>query len=62
MDYSPLSGEEKKRVPVRTPDQVKADMDQLVKVRGIADAKAKGLNAVKAEPVAPNKVAPIKDE
>jgi alkanesulfonate monooxygenase SsuD/methylene tetrahydromethanopterin reductase-like flavin-dependent oxidoreductase (luciferase family) len=62
MGYSPLTGEEKKRVPVKTPDQVKADMDQLVKVRGLADAKAKGLNAVKADPVAPNKVAPIKDE
>ncbi len=62
MDYSPLTGEEKKRVPVRTPDQVKADMDRLIKARGVADAKAKGLAAVKADPVAPNKVAPIKDE
>ncbi len=62
MGYSPLTGEEKQRVPVKTPDQVKADMDQLVKDRGLADAKAKGLNAVKADPVAPNKVAPIKDE
>ncbi len=62
MDYSPLTGEEKKRVPIKTPDQVKADMDLLVKERRIADAKAKGLNAVKADPVAPNKVAPIKDE
>ncbi len=62
MGFSPLTGEEKKRVPVKTPDQVKADMDRLVKARGAADAKAKGLNAVKADPVAPNKVAPIKDE
>ncbi len=62
MGYSPLIGEEKKRAPVKTPDQIKADMDQLVKDRGVADAKAKGLNAVKADPVAPNKVAPIKDE
>ncbi|MGO8738113.1 hypothetical protein [Rhodoblastus sp.] len=62
MGYSPLSGEDKKRVPVRKPDEVKADMDRLVKARGTANAKGKGLNAVKAEPVAPNKVAPIEDE
>jgi hypothetical protein len=62
MKYSPLTGQDKKRVPVRTPDELKADMDRLVKDRERADAQRKGLDAVKVEPVAPNKVAPIEDE
>jgi hypothetical protein len=62
MDFAPLTGEEKQRIAVKKPDEVKADMDRLVRTRKKADAMRRGLNAVKVDPVAPNEAAPIKDE
>ncbi len=62
MGFAPLTGEEKQRIAVKKPDEVKADMDRLVKTRKRADSMRRGLNAVKVDPVAPNDTAPIKDE
>ncbi|MCI4678611.1 hypothetical protein K9U39_05110 [Rhodoblastus acidophilus] len=62
MGFSNLTGVDKKRVPVKTPDQLKADQAALISDREKADAQRKKLEAVKVDPVAPTKVAPIEDE
>ncbi|WP_298421236.1 hypothetical protein [Rhodoblastus sp.] len=62
MGYSALAGAEKKRVPVKKPEELKADQDKLVADRAQADAKRKQLQGASVDAVAPSKAAPIKDE
>jgi hypothetical protein len=58
MDYSHLTGVEKPRVPVKTPEQVEADKAALIATRDNADARRKKLQGEKLEAVAPNKAPP----
>jgi hypothetical protein len=58
MDYSHLTGVEKPRVPVKTPEQVEADKAALIATRDNADARRKKLQGEKQEAVAPNKAPP----
>ncbi len=61
MDYSGLSGVDKKRVPVRKPAEVEADKADLIATRDKANAQLKKLGAVKMAPVAPTKAPPRTD-
>jgi hypothetical protein len=58
MDYSHLTGVDKPRVPVKTPEQVEADKAALIAIRDKADAHRKKLQGEKMEAVAPNKAPP----
>ncbi len=58
MDYSHLTGVDKKRVPVKTAAEVEADKAALIAVRGKADESRKRLEGEKLAPVAPNKAPP----
>jgi hypothetical protein len=58
MDYSHLTGVDKPRVPVKTPEQVEADKAALIGTRDKADARRKKLQGEKLEAVAPNKAPP----
>ena len=58
MDYSNLTGVDKPRVPVKTPEQVEADKAALIATRDKADAHRKKLQGEKLEAVAPNKAPP----
>jgi hypothetical protein len=62
LDYSKLSGPEKKRTPVRAPAEVEADKAQLVAEREKANERLKKLNGEKMTPIAPNKAPPPSDE
>jgi hypothetical protein len=62
MDYSHLTGVDKKRAPVRTPAEVEADKAELVAVRDKSAARMKKLGAEKMTPVAPAKAPPATDE
>lgn len=62
LNYSNLTGVDKKRAPVKKPEEVKAAQDRLIAERKKAEAKAKALQSEKLDPPAPNKVEPIKDE
>jgi hypothetical protein len=58
MDYSHLTGVEKPRIPVKTPEQVEADKAALIATRDKADGRRKKLQGEKLEAVAPNKAPP----
>ncbi len=58
MDYSHLTGVDKPRVAVKTPEQVEADKAALIAIRDGADARRKKLQGEKMEAVAPNKAPP----
>ena len=58
MDYSHLTGVDKPRVAVKTPEQVEADKAALIAIRDKADAHRKRLQGEKLEAVAPNKAPP----
>jgi hypothetical protein len=58
MDYSHLTGVDKSRVPVKTPEQVEADKAALIATRDSADARRKKLQGEKLQAVAPNKAPP----
>lgn len=58
MDYSHLTGVDKPRVPVKTPEQVEADKAALIATRDKADVRRKKLQGEKLEAVAPNKAPP----
>jgi len=58
MDYSHLTGVEKPRVAVKTPEQVEADKAALIAIRDKADTRRKKLQGEKLEAVAPNKAPP----
>jgi len=62
MEFLPLTGVDKPRAPVKTPAELEADKAALVAEREKADARRKKLQAEQVAPVAPNHVAPIKDE
>lgn len=61
LDYSGLSGVDKKRVPVRTPAEVEADKADLIASREKANTQLKKLGAEKVTPVAPTKAPPRTD-
>lgn len=58
MDYSHLTGVDKPRIAVKTPEQVEADKAALIATRDNADARRKKLQGEKLEAVAPNKAPP----
>ena len=58
MDYSHLTGVDKPRIAVKTPEQVEADKAALIATRDKADARRKKLQGEKLEAVAPNKAPP----
>jgi len=58
MDYSNLTGVDKPRIAVKTPEQVEADKAALIAIRDKADAHRKKLQSEKLEAVAPNKAPP----
>jgi len=58
MDYSHLTGVDKPRIAVKTPEQVEADKAALIAIRDGADARRKKLQGEKMEAVAPNKAPP----
>jgi hypothetical protein len=58
MDYSHLTGVDKPRIAVKTPEQVEADKAALIATRDNADARRKKLQGEKMEAVAPNKAPP----
>ena len=58
MDYSHLTGVDKPRVAVKTPEQVEADKAALIAIRDKADVRRKKLQGEKLEAVAPNKAPP----
>jgi hypothetical protein len=62
MDYSNLTGVDKKRAPVRTPAEVEADKAELVALREKSALRMKKLGAEKMAPVAPAKAPPVTDE
>jgi len=62
MEYAPLIGAEKKRVPVKTPAEVAAAQADLAAKRSKAGAQRQKLEGVKMEPVQPAKPAPYTDE
>ena len=62
MDYSHLTGVDKKRAPVRTPAEVEADKAELIAAREKSAARLKKLGAEKMDPVAPAKAPPVTDE
>jgi hypothetical protein len=62
LEFQPLTGADKPRAAVKTPAELEADKAALVAEREKADARRKRLQAEQVAPVAPNHVAPIKDE
>jgi hypothetical protein len=58
MDYSHLTGVDKKRAPVKSAAEVEADKAALIAVRGKTDERRKRLEGEKMAPVAPNRAAP----
>jgi hypothetical protein len=62
MDYSHLTGVDKKRAPVKTPEQVQADTKDLMATRARVDGRRKKLEGEKIAPVAPNKAPAVADE
>jgi hypothetical protein len=58
MDYSHLTGVDKPRIAVKTPQQVEADKAALIATRDKADARRKKLQGEKLEAIAPNKAPP----
>lgn len=62
LDYSHLAGTDKKRAPVKKPDELKKAQDALIADRQSAAAKARALQSEQVETPAPNKVEPIQDE
>jgi hypothetical protein len=62
MDYSHLTGVDKKRAPVRTPEQVQADTKDLMATRARVDGRRKKLEGEKIAPVAPNRARAVADE
>ena len=58
MGYSHLTGVDKPRVAVKTPEQVEADKAALIAIRDKADTRRKKLQGEKLEAVAPNKAPP----
>jgi hypothetical protein len=62
MDYSNLTGVDKKRAPVKTPAEVEAAKAELVAEREKTNVRLKKLNGEKMDPVAPAKAPPVTDE
>jgi hypothetical protein len=62
MDYSNLTGVDKKRIPVKTPAEVEATKAELVAAREKSNARSKKLNGEKLAPVTPAKAPPASDE
>ena len=62
IDYSHLTGVDKARAPLKTPEEVEADKAALVSTREQADARRKKLQDEKLQAIAPNKPPPPNDE
>jgi hypothetical protein len=62
MDYSHLTGVDKPRTPLKTPEQVEADKAALISTRERADTRRKKLQGEKMQAIAPNKAPPAPDE
>jgi hypothetical protein len=62
LDYSPLTGPEKKRKPVKSPSELAADTAELIAARQKNADRVKKLQGERVAPVAPNKKPPVSDD
>lgn len=62
MDYSHLTGVDKPRAPLKTPEEIEADKAALIATREKADSRRKKLQDEKLQAIAPNKAPPATDE
>jgi hypothetical protein len=62
MDYSHLTGVDKPRAPLKTPEELEADKAALIATREQAGVRRKKLQDEKLQAIAPNKAPPATDE
>ncbi len=55
LDYAPLTGPDKERIRVKTPQEIEAEQAELLASRGLADRRGKNLASVKMAPISAGK-------